>query len=191
MAENLDPKVPEKNFGHSARRHARRGFAGAGAFQDVSGIGMVELERPREVRVARAGPGNTALCHHRIARNFPDRHDFFPIGPVAIFNHHRDWAAEGLSVTNARQKADLVSLDLHSPAPAIPSLAPFQLMVNEFKIKEEVGWKTFYEGDQGLAMRLASRTKAQHAVEYSRGKWGDAPIFRNSRNSLTLKESFR
>jgi hypothetical protein len=39
----------------------------------------------------------------------------------------------------------MVPFDLHSPAPTISALPPFQLMVNEFKIKEEVGWKTFYE----------------------------------------------
>ena len=177
MAENFDPKVPKKNFGHSTRSDARRGFTGAGALQDVSGVDMVELERPRKIGVARAGPGDTAFGR-RIARNFPYRHDFFPVGPIAILNHHRDWAAERLSMTNARQKADLVSLNLHSPAPAIPALPPFQLMVNEFKIKKEVGWKTFYEGDQGLAVRLTSRTKAQHAEKYNRGKWGRSPFSR-------------
>src|SRR5215475_5249193 len=123
MAQNIDAEMAEENFRQSATGDASRCFPGAGAFQDVPCVGVVVFERTCEVGVTGTGPGDTPFCGG-IAQNLPGGHDFFPVRPVTVFDHHGDRAADSLSVSHAGEKTNLVLLDFHPSTPAIPALPP-------------------------------------------------------------------
>src|SRR5579862_4570626 len=166
VAEYFDAEVPEENFGDGSKRDSSGSFTGAGALENVSGIGMVVFKRPSEIGMS--GPGTRQPpfgC--RVAGNLASRHDFFPIRPVPVFDHHGDGAADGLSVPHPGEKTHLVLLDFHPAAAAITTLPPFQLMIDEFEIDGDMGRKAFDERDQGLTMRLAGRSEAQHGSSIS------------------------
>src|SRR5262249_7180828 len=100
----------------------------------------------------------------RIAENFASGHDFFPVWPVPVLDHHGNGTADGLSVTDPGQKPNLILFDLHPPAAAIAPLAAFEFMINGVKIDGKMRWKALHQGDQGRAVRLAGRSKAQHPL---------------------------
>ncbi len=163
MAEHVDAEAAKKNLCQTATGHASRRFACAGTFEDVSSVGVVVFERSGKV-----GMSGTRTRHApfggRVTGNFARRHDFFPIGPVAIFDHHGDRTADGLSVPHAGEKTDLILLDFHPAAPSEAALAPLQFVIDEVEIHGEMRRKAFHESDQCLAMRFTGRSKAQHAL---------------------------
>src|SRR5689334_2220577 len=109
------------------------------------------------------GPGDFPFSD-RIPGNFPSGHDFFPVRPIPVFDHHRNGAANGLSVPYPRQKPNLILFDLHPSAAAIAALTTFEFMINEVKIDGKMRWEALYKGYQGRSMRLAGRSKAQHPL---------------------------
>ena len=163
MTEDIDTKTPQENLGQTSARDSGRSFSRTGALENVAGIGVIVFERSGQIGVTGARPCNAAL-RRSVACNLTDRHDFLPIGPVAIFDHHCDRTADGFAMPYTRQKTDLIFLDLHSAAATVTALPPFQLVIEEFKIDGKVSGKTFDQSDQCGSMRLASGPKAQHAL---------------------------
>ena len=176
VAEDLDPEGPQENLGQSARGHPGRGFAGAGALQDVAGICMIELERPGQIRVPGTWARDAALVAG-IARNFPHGHDLLPVAPIAVLNHHRDRTAQGFSVADTGQESNLIAFNFHSAAAAVTALTPFEFMINEFEVDDQMSRETFDQSNEGLTVRFPSGSEAQHGLSIAR-------------NCLTLKESF-
>src|SRR5215467_11359701 len=109
------------------------------------------------------GPGHLPFGS-RIAENFASGHDFFPVRPVPVLDHHGNGTANGLSVADPRQKPNLILFDLHPPAAPIAPLPAFEFMINEVKIDGKMRWEALHQGDQGRAVRLAGRSKAQHPL---------------------------
>jgi phospholipid/cholesterol/gamma-HCH transport system permease protein len=62
------------------------------------------------------------------------------------------------------QKPNLILFDLHPAPAAIAPLAAFEFMINEVKIDGKMRWEALHQGDQGRAVRLAGRSKAQHPL---------------------------
>src|SRR5262249_24466909 len=102
-----------------------------------------------------------------IAVNLPGCHNVFPILPVPVLDHHCDGTADGLSVPHTGEKTYLIPLDFHAAAPPVTALPPFKFVVDEFKVYRKVSGNAFDERDQGLAMRLAGRSEAQHRSSIS------------------------
>src|SRR6476646_6066082 len=111
----------------------------------------------------RPGPGHLPL-RGRITENCTSGHDFFPVWPVPVLNHHRNGTADGLSMPYPGQKPDLILFDLHPAPAAIAPLAAFEFMINEVKIDGKMRWEALHQGDQGRAVGLAGRSKAQHPL---------------------------
>src|ERR1051326_2650063 len=122
VAKYFDTKVSQQNFGNGAKGYPGRGFTGAGSLENVSGIGVVVLEGPGQIRMSRPRPREPAFgCG--IACNFAGSHDFFPIRPVPILDHHRDGATDGLSMPHSGEKTYPILFDLHTAAAAVTALA--------------------------------------------------------------------
>ena len=119
--------------------------------------------------MARPGPGHPALCG-RVACDLAHGHDFFPIGPVPILDHHGDGTTEGLPLTYTGEESNLVALDLHPAAAAVALLPASQFVVDEFEIDSQVGRNALHQCYQGLPVRLSGRVKAQHASSIAGGK---------------------
>jgi hypothetical protein len=108
-----------------------------------------------------AGPGRSdRLVLRNIARF--DRQLFFPVFPVPVRNLDRDWRSDRFAVAHAGQNMNLVRLDLHPPAAAIPLLPPPKLAIDEFKVDRNARRQTGDERDQCLAVRLPGSFKSNH-----------------------------
>ena len=113
--------------------------------------------------MARTGPSYAAFGAG-IRENLPGGHDLFPVRPVAILDHHRNRTAYGLPVPHSGEKTNLILLDFHPSATAIPTLAAFQFVIDELKIDRKVRRNALHEGDQGWSVRLSGGSKAQHSL---------------------------
>ena len=111
--------------------------------------------------MARPGTRHPPFCRS-IPANLTNRHDFFPVRPVPILDHHGDRTADGLSVPHSGEKTYLIPFYLHPAAPPKTALPTLQFMIDEIEIDGEVSWHAFHESDQRLAVRFASRPEAQH-----------------------------
>ena len=138
MAQNLDSEISEKYLAQRAGRDPSGGFAGAGPFQNVAGVGLIEFEGSGQIGMSGTRAGHPSFGSG-FGRNRLSRHDFLPVRPVAVLDHHRDRAAQGLSMSDTRQKPNLILLDFHPAATAISSLPPLQFVVDEFKIQTNIG----------------------------------------------------
>src|SRR5882672_4974691 len=121
---DLDAELAQQDLADGAAGHA-----GAGALQDVAGVGAVVLEGAREVGVAGARPGNLAapLAPRAIGLG---SHDVLPVLPVAVPDEYGDGRTEGLAGAHAGEPFDAVRFDLHAGAAPVAALAAFQLRVH-------------------------------------------------------------
>src|SRR2546426_3804470 len=97
MAENLDPKMTEEDLRHSPAGYPRSRLAGAGPFENVAGICVIVFERSGQIRMSGTGPRD-ATFRSGVTQDLAGGHDFFPIGPVPVLDHHCDWTADALTV---------------------------------------------------------------------------------------------
>src|SRR5207247_10612040 len=101
------------------------GFSRAGALPAIPGIRAGIREGSGEIGVAGARPRNLAAPALRIGSGIRFwRHDVLPVPPVAVPDQHGDGGAEGLAGTNAVQPLDVIGLDFHARAAAVPGHAP-------------------------------------------------------------------
>src|SRR5262245_57646338 len=121
MAQDIEAEITKKNLCQSTARDPRSGLACAGSFQNVPGIGMVVFQGTCKVGMTRTRPRHAALGGG-IVKNLPSRHDFFPVRPVTVFDHHRDRAADGLSMPHTREETNLIFFDFHPSAAAVSAL---------------------------------------------------------------------
>src|SRR5262245_30925856 len=112
MTENVYAEIPKKNLGQPAAGHSRCSLSRAGPLQDVTRICMVVLKRSREIGVA--GPrASDSTFGGRVGQNLTRGHDFLPVRPITILDHHRDRTADGLSMPHAGKKTNLIFLYFH------------------------------------------------------------------------------
>src|SRR5579884_1967102 len=166
MAEDLNIKRLQENLRDGACRHAGSGFAGAGPFQDVAGVAVIELERSRQIGVTGTWTRDSPFGRG-FGRDFPDGHDFGPVGPVTVFDQHGDRAADRFAVADAGENLDMVSFDFHSSAASISALAALQFVIDKVEVDRQVRGNTFDECNQRLSMRFARRPEPEHVAEYS------------------------
>src|SRR5437879_9273005 len=131
VAADLDVELLEQQLAHGPAGDAGDGLAGAGALQDVARVLAVVLEDAREVGVPRAGPRDLAPARLRGDPGLRGHH-VLPVLPVAVPHEHRDGGAERLARPHAGEPLDLLRLDLHARAPAVPAHPPLQLAVDPF-----------------------------------------------------------
>src|SRR4029079_3697252 len=55
MAQDLDPEISEKYLADSSGSDARRGFASAGTFQDISRVDLIEFQGTGKIGMSRPG----------------------------------------------------------------------------------------------------------------------------------------
>ena len=99
VAEDFDAELREKLLGHRADGDASGGFAGAGAFEDVAGVGKVVFDGAGQVGVAGAwARDGLVLRRDRPLSTGRDSVQFFQSALAMIM---RDGGADGVAVTHA------------------------------------------------------------------------------------------
>src|SRR6267378_4432612 len=160
VTTDLDPELTQQDLADGAAGDARDSLAGAGALQDVAGIGAVVLERPGQVGMSGARAGHLAapLAARGVGLG---SHHVLPVLPVAIPDEHGDGGAEGLTGAHAGEPFDAVRLDLHAGAAAVAALAPFQLRVHALGGDGQAGGDPFEDSHQAAAVRFARRREPE------------------------------
>src|SRR5439155_6677329 len=83
--------------------------------------------RHRARQVGVAGPRPRDLLGGRAGLRGANRHRGLRVLPVAVGDLQGDGSAEGGAPADAAEDADLVTLDLHAPAPSVAALAALQV----------------------------------------------------------------
>ena len=156
------PNCAEQRLGQRADGHARGGFAGAGALQNVAGVVEIVLDGAGEVGVAgpRAGDG-LAACPSRAVGIF-DGQRFGPVLPVLVADEDGDGRADGVRVAHAGHNFGAVGLDLHAAAAAVALLAAPELAIDGVERDGDAGRESGQRRHQAFAVRLAGGLKSQH-----------------------------
>src|SRR5690606_37849878 len=116
-------RLAEELAGDFTQGDARGGLAGAGALQDRAGFVIAVLLHAHEVGVPRPGAGQGGVARHPfelLGGHGVGGHDFLPFGPFGVAHLDRHRPAEGAAVTDPSNDGDLVLLELHAGAPAVP-----------------------------------------------------------------------
>src|SRR6266699_2178686 len=150
MAADLNAELPQQDLADGPAGDPRDGLAGAGTLQDVAGVAAVVLERPGQIGVARARPGDLAapLAPGGVRLG---SHDVLPVLPVAIPDEDGDGGAERLAGAHAGEPFDAVGLDLHAGAAAVAALAALQLRVHALGGHGETGGDPLEDRHQAAA----------------------------------------
>src|SRR6266704_3917354 len=166
VTSDLDAELLEQQLGDRAAGDPRDRFPRARPLQDVAPVHPGVLEGPREVGVPRARPRDLAPSLGASPRGVRfGGHDVPPVLPVAIPDEHRDRGAERLAGAHAREPLDLVRLDLHAGAPAVPTHAALQLGVDPFGRHGEARRDPLENPHQTAPVRLACRREPKrHAT---------------------------
>src|SRR6266571_409016 len=160
VRSDLDPELAQQDLADGPAGDARDRLARAGALQDVAGVAAVVLERPGQVGVARAGPGDLAASLASRAVGLGGHH-VLPVLPVAVPDEHGDRGAERLAGAHAGEPFDAVGLDLHAGAAAVAALAALQLRVHALGGHGEAGGDPLEDRHQAAAVRFARRREPE------------------------------
>src|SRR6185369_15305183 len=130
-ARNLDAEARQQLTRQRARRNTRGGFAGAGALEHVTDVGMSVLHRAGEVGVSwtRACDRRAVGAGRTLRHLLLDVHGLLPVHPIAIANENRDRGASRPPLAHAGQDLRAVAFDLHAAAAAVAALAAFELAI--------------------------------------------------------------
>jgi hypothetical protein len=145
---------------------------------------IVEFLRAGQIGVARTR-GDKFLRAGIVFSGF-DRKDFFPIGPIAIFDAQGDRSANGLAVAHTSKNLSVVFFDSLAPSAPVAELTAVQLVVDELEIDGELRGETGDKGKQSLPVRFASSIKFQHPRLYPRVAFCISLVGRDSVATATL-----
>ncbi len=157
------PNCAKKCFGQRAHGDARRGFARAGAFQNVAGVVKLYLIAPARS----AWPGRGRVTGLRLVFRAVDifhRQRFGPVLPIFVVDDDGDGRADGLRVADAGDNFDAVRFDLHAAAAAVALLAAPQFAIDGVERDGNTGGKSGQGGDQALSMRFTGCFEAKHGL---------------------------
>src|SRR5207248_5111990 len=105
--------------------------------------GQISMTGPRSLYATRF------LWSNRTRLN---RHHFVPVGPIFVFDQHRQRRAEGQAVTNSAEDLDMIAFDLHARATPVTLLPSPEFMIDLIKIDRDAGGQTFDYRDERATM---------------------------------------
>ncbi len=130
MRDDLDAVcLAEQGLRDGPEGDTRRGLPRAGPLEYGPGVGEAVFLHPGQVRMPGSGPGQRSVSGQtrqlrgvdRIGRI--GRHDLAPLGPLGVADEDADRTAQGETVAHAPQQLDLVTLEAHPRATAVPEAA--------------------------------------------------------------------
>ena len=80
---------------------------------------------------------------------------------VEVLDRHRERTAERLAPAQPAGEADLVPLELHPPAAAVPVLAPREVGVDRGDVEPQAGREPFEDRRQERPVRFAGGQEAE------------------------------
>src|SRR5699024_6298597 len=92
-------------------------------------------------------------------------HDGGPLRPLGVANHDGNGAAEGLTVSDARDEGQLIGLKLHPGATAIAEATAGELSRDVLASHAQPGGEIFHQRNQRLAMGFTSSSPSKHTDE--------------------------
>src|SRR5438552_6035701 len=160
MRADLDAELFQQDLADSAAGHPRHGLARTRPLQNVARVPAVVLERAREIGVAGAGPGHLTPSLRAGRVGFRGHH-VLPVLPVAVPHQHGDGRAQRLTRADAGEPFDLVRLDLHAGAAAVPAHAALQLGVDPLGRYRQPRGDPLEDPYQAAPVRLTGRREAE------------------------------
>jgi hypothetical protein len=141
------------------------GLAGGCPFERVPDVVVAVLQRPDEVGVAGARPGESlasaggadlvevvaVLGVHRVD----------PLGPLGVVDHDAQRRAEREPVPEPRDDLELVDLEVHAGRAPVPEPAPFELAVEVGPVDAQPRREPFDGGDERRPVGLPGGQEAQ------------------------------
>jgi hypothetical protein len=88
--------------------------------------------------------------------------EFFPVGPIAIFDTNSDRCADGLSMMDARENIGPIFLDFLAPTASITELPAVQLAIDYRDVDGQASRQAGDKRQQRLPVRFTSSVKTQH-----------------------------
>ena len=111
------PSGRRNAFASAARRHARRGLAGARTLQHVAHVGVAELHHAGQVGV----PGTREMHLLDLLVHGPGIHALGPVLVVAVLDQQRHRAAQRAPVADESLARGRAIEEVHLPRPATPT----------------------------------------------------------------------
>src|SRR4029077_13771452 len=161
VAGDFGAEFAEQQLGKGSSSDAGGGFAPGSALQDVARVVKIKFLRAGEVRVT-GTRGKEFFCGRIIYRGVFHRKDFFPVGPVAVFDPECDGSADGLAVATPGEDVGSVLFDFLTAAAAVAELAAAEFVVDEVQVDRKRRGQPGNEGQQSLSVRFTGRVEAQH-----------------------------
>ncbi len=104
------------------------------------------------------------LCQHLGRSSGLRRHFLRPLGPFGVGDFDGDGRAQRAAVADAPEKGDLVGLEAHARASAVPQAAPRQLVADVGGLDRQTGREPLHDHDERTTVGLSSGQKAQHTA---------------------------
>jgi hypothetical protein len=100
-----------------------------------------------------------------------DGQEFFPVGPIAIFDAHGDGCTDGLPVMDAGENLRAILLDFLAAAAAIAELATVQFVIDSGEVNGQTGGEAGDEGEQGLSVGFTGGVETEHGRDSLSRNW--------------------
>ena len=110
-------------------RHPHRRLTGARALERIAHILETILDVPHQIGMSRTRHRHNPRGRCVFAGLY--RHLVRPAPPVRILHYQRHRRSRRLAEAHTGEYLNLVRLDLHASAPAVPLLAPPELLIDE------------------------------------------------------------
>src|SRR5437016_6526683 len=121
VAADLDAELLQQQLAHGAAGDPRHSLPRARPLENIARVLTIVLQAAGEIGVPGPGPGDLAPPLGPSGDVRLGRHHVLPVLPVAVPHQHRDGGAERLPRPHPREPLDLVRLDLHAGAAAVPA----------------------------------------------------------------------
>ena len=171
--------LPQERRRDGAEGDPGGGLAGAGPLEHRPGVVEAVLLHARQVGVAgpRAGErGVPRLPGEDLGVDRVGGHDRRPLGPLGVADLDRDRSALGAAVPDPAGERDLVLLEGHPGAPAVPEPAAGQGGVQVGGLHLDAGREPLEDGGELLTVRLTCGQPAQHARDSARRARRPRPV---------------
>src|SRR4029077_14262684 len=89
---------------------------------------------------------------------------FLPVLPILVFQQNGNWRTDRHTVSNARENAGSVTLDLHAAAAHVALLATPKITVEKRLVDFQSSRHAGEKGHQSFPVRSSGREIAQHEI---------------------------